>query len=180
MNLPVHIEYADDQVTDKDELAFKYSDQYKNLFDLYLTDSTVEKALSPSKTVTDSMAEFATGKAAMVQKGNCAWSQIKDVQGNTVKEDDITFLPMYGGYPGEDKMGIAIGTEAFMAINAKAPEADQKATIDFVNWLFSDEKGKKHVTACDLLFAQIDHGQSHRHVVVPAPLVRNASLGPVR
>lgn len=35
-------------------------------------------------------------------------------------------------------------------------------------------------TACDLLFAQIDHGQSHRHVVVPAPLVRNASLGPVR
>lgn len=53
---------------------------------------------------------------------------------------------MYGGYPGEDKMGIAIGTEAFMAINAKAPEADQKATIDFVNWLFSDEKGKKHVT----------------------------------
>ncbi|WP_297739782.1 ABC transporter substrate-binding protein [uncultured Tessaracoccus sp.] len=146
MNLPVHFEYADDQVTDKDELAFKYSDQYKNLFDLYLTDSTVEKTLSPSKTVTDSMAEFATGKAAMVQNGNWAWSQIKDVQGTTVKEDDIKFLPMYGGYPGEDKMGIAIGTEAFMAINAKAPEADQKATIDFVNWLFSDEKGKKHVT----------------------------------
>ncbi len=146
MNLPVHFEYADDNVTDKDVITFKYNNEYKNLFDLYLTDSTVEKTLTPSKTVTDSMAEFATGKAAMVQNGNWAWSQIKDVEGNTVQEADIKFLPMYGGFPGEDKMGIAVGTEAFMAVNAKASEADQKATIDFVNWLFSDEKGKQHVT----------------------------------
>ena len=146
MNLPVHFEYADDDVTDKDELAFAYADQYKNVLDLYLQDSTVEPTLTPSKNVSDSMAEFATGKAAMVQNGNWAWSQIQEEQGNTVKEEDIKFLPIYGGFPDEEKMGIAIGTEAFMAINAKAPEADQKATIDFVNWLFSDEEGMKKVT----------------------------------
>ena len=32
-----------------------------------------------------------------------------------------------------------------MAVNAKASEADQKATIDFINWLFSDPQGKKAV-----------------------------------
>lgn len=146
MNLPVHFEYADDGVTDKDDLQFTYAKQFKDVFDLYLNDSTVEPSLTPSKTVTDSMAEFATGKAAMVQNGNWAWSQIKDVEGNTVQEGDIKFLPIYGGFPDEEKMGIAVGTEAFMAINAKASEADQKATIDFVNWLFSDEEGMKYVT----------------------------------
>ena len=39
--------------------------EFKNIFDLYLTDSTVDKKLTPSKTVTDSMAEFAQGKAAV-------------------------------------------------------------------------------------------------------------------
>lgn len=146
MNLPVHFEYLADGVTDKEELAFTYNKEFQNTFDLYLDDSTVERALTPSKTVTDSMAEFATGKAAMVQNGNWAWSQIKDVEGNTVNEDDIKFLPIYGGYPDEEQMGIAIGTEAFMSVNKKASEADQQATIDFVNWLFSSDEGKKIVT----------------------------------
>lgn len=138
-------EYRDANVTDEKEITLKYSENYKNIFDLYLNNSTVAPTLAPSKTVTDSMAEFAMGKAAMVQNGNWAWSQVKDVQGNTVKEENIKFLPIYTGVKGEEKQGLNVGTEAFMAINAKASEADQKATIDFVNWLFLGEAGKKHV-----------------------------------
>ncbi|QOQ38579.1 ABC transporter substrate-binding protein [Trueperella pecoris] len=144
-NIPMYYEYKADNVTDKQAVDFKYNENFKNIFELYLTDSTIEKTLTPSKTVSDSMAEFATGKAAMVQNGNWAWSQISEVAGNVVKEDKIKFLPIYTGMPDDAKQGLAIGTEAFMAINAKASEADQKATIDFVNWLFSSEKGKQFV-----------------------------------
>ncbi|MBM9432844.1 ABC transporter substrate-binding protein [Flaviflexus equikiangi] len=145
-NIPVFYEYRDEGVTDMQEIGFTYSDNYKNIFDLYLTNSTVEPALTPSKTVTDSMQEFATGKAAIVQNGNWAWSQIKDIEGNVVAEEDIKFMPIYTGVEGEESMGINVGTEAFMAVNAKASEADQQATIDFVNWLFSSETGKTYVT----------------------------------
>ncbi|MGV9195797.1 ABC transporter substrate-binding protein [Arcanobacterium canis] len=144
-NVPMFYEYKDAGVADEKTVTFKYADNFKNLFDLYLTDSTVEKSLAPSKTVTDSMSEFALGKAAMVQNGNWAWSQIKDVAGNVVKEENIKFLPMYTGVAGEEKQGLAVGTEAFMAVNKKASDADQKATLDFINWLYADEAGKKHV-----------------------------------
>ena len=33
-----------------------------------------------------------------------------------------------------------------MAVNSQATEADQQATIDFVNWLFTDEEGMNYVT----------------------------------
>lgn len=144
-NIPTYYEYKDDGVTDKDEIEFSHNEEFKNIFDLYLTNSTVDPSLTPSKTVTDSMAEFATGQAAMVQNGNWAWSQIKDVDGNVVAEDKIKFLPIYTGAEGEESQGLAIGTEAFMAINSQADEADQQATIDFVNWLFSSDEGKDYV-----------------------------------
>lgn len=145
-NIPVFYEYDEEGVTDKEEIAFSYNENYKNIFDLYLTNSTVEPSLTPSKTVTDSMQEFATGKAAMVQNGNWAWSQIEGIEGNVVAEEDIKFLPIYTGVEGEESKSINIGTEAFMAINSEASEADQQATIDFVNWLFSSEEGMDYVT----------------------------------
>lgn len=145
-NLPIYYEYKDKDVTDLDKIDFTYADQYKNIFDLYINNSTCAPTLLGSKTVSDSMAEFALGKAAMVQNGNWAWSQIAEVEGNTVKEDDVKFMPIYTGVKGEEKQGISIGTENFFSINNKASEADQKASIAFVEWLFTSETGKKHVT----------------------------------
>ena len=145
-NLPVNYEYKDKNVKDLDKLEFKYSNEYKNIFDLYVNNSTCEPTLLGSKTVTDSMAEFALGKCAMVQNGNWAWSQISEVDGNTVKENEIKFMPIYTGVKGEEKQGICIGTENYFAINNKASEADQQATKDFINWMFTSEKGKDLVT----------------------------------
>ncbi len=142
-NLPVFYEYRDAKVTDMKEVTFKYGENYKNIFDLYLTNSTVDKGLTPSKAVTDSMAEFATGKAAMVQNGNWAWGQVKDVTGNVVTEDNVKMMPIYTGVAGEEKQSIAVGTENFFSINSKAKEADQKASIEFVNWLVTSDAGKK-------------------------------------
>mgnify|MGYP002515728497 CR=1 FL=1 len=145
-NLPVYYEYKDADVSDLDKLEFNYSSNFKNIFDLYVNNSTCEPTLLGSKTVSDSMAEFALGKAAMVQNGNWGWGQIAEVEGNTVKEDDVKFMPIYTGVEGEEKQGLCIGTENFFSINDEASEADQEATIDFVEWLFTSETGKDHVT----------------------------------
>ncbi|MDU4862959.1 MAG: ABC transporter substrate-binding protein [Terrisporobacter othiniensis] len=145
-NLPIYYEYKDKEATDLDKIDFTYADQYKNIFDLYIKNSTCEPTLLGSKTVSDSMAEFALGKAAMVQNGNWGWGQIAEVEGNTVKEDDVKFMPIYTGVKGEEKQGLCIGTENFFSINNKASEADQKASIAFIEWLFTSDTGKKHVT----------------------------------
>lgn len=145
-NLPVYYEYKDKNSTNLDKIDFTYAENFKNIFDLYINNSTCEPALLGSKTVSDSMAEFALGKAAMVQNGNWGWGQIAEVEGNTVKEDDVKFMPIYTGVEGEEKQGLCIGTENFFSINDEASEADQEATIDFVEWLFTSEIGKNHVT----------------------------------
>lgn len=126
-------------------IDFKYADKYKNIFDLYIDNSCSQRGILGSKSVDDSMADFALGNCAMVQNGNWAWSQIKEVQGNVVKENDIKFLPIYTGVDGEENQGICIGTENYLAINKKASDKEQKASIDFINWLFTSEKGKKYV-----------------------------------
>lgn len=153
-NLPLYYEFKDNTAFDNtvlaglaaDEIDFKYGDNYKNIFDLYINNSCTEKGLLGSKTVNDSMAEFALGQCAMVQNGNWAWSQINGVDGNTVQESDIKFLPIYTGVAGEETQGLCIGTENYFAINSKVSEAKQKAAIDFITWLFTSDKGKTYVT----------------------------------
>lgn len=144
-NGPMHYEFEDAGKKDLSEVEFKYNKEFKNLFDLYLDNSVVDRNLAPSKNVSDSMAEFAQGKAAMVQNGNWAWSQISEVSGNKVKEDKIKFLPMYMGLPEESQTGLNVGTENYLAINEKASDVDKQATKDFVDWLFFSDEGKQHV-----------------------------------
>lgn len=127
------------------EIKFTYSDNFKNIFDLYINNSTTEKGLLSGKSVENSMAEFALGKCAMVQNGNWAWEQIAEVKGNVVKRDKIKYLPVYIGVDGEEKQGLCVGTENYLAINKKASEEKQKASIDFLEWLFSSETGKNYV-----------------------------------
>lgn len=145
-NYPVFYEFRDDKVTDTDDLKLTYSKNYQQIFDLYLNNSTVEPSETSAKTVTDSMSEFALGQCAFVQNGQWAWSQISDVDGNTVKSEDVHFMPIYVGVDGEDKTGIALGTENYLAINSQADEDSQKASTDFLNWLFTDAEGAKLLT----------------------------------
>ncbi len=128
------------------EIAFKYKTAFRNLFDLYINNSVTKPTLLGSKSVADSMAEFAQGKAAMLQNGNWAWSQISGVSGNTVKSEDIKMLPLYAGIDGEEKQGLCIGTENYLAINKNVSKEKQQASLDFLYWLFSSDTGKKYVT----------------------------------
>lgn len=144
-NLPVYYELKDKGISDTDALEFTHSENMKNIFDLYINNSTCAPGLLGSKAVTDSMAEFALGQCAMVQNGNWAWGQIAEVEGNTVTEDNIKFLPIYTGEDGEENQGLCTGTENFWCVNSQASEADQKATIDFINWMVTSDKGKDYM-----------------------------------
>ena len=154
MNIPLYYEFSENTAYSDPTLAglnsaeinFKYAENYKNIFDLYVNNSVTEKGLLGSKSVADSMAEFALGQVCFIQNGNWAWSQINEVKGNTVKAEDIKFLPIYTGIKGEEKQGLCIGTENYLAINSKASSESQKASIDFLVWLFTSETGKKYVT----------------------------------
>ncbi len=152
LNMPIYYEMkekSDDSAVvtayNAKTIDFKYSDNFKNIFDLYVNNSTTEKGLLSGKSVENSMAEFALGKAAMVQNGNWAWEQISTVSGNTVKADDIKYLPLYIGVDGEEKQGLCIGTENYFAINKNVSEEKQKASIEFLEWLFSSDTGKDYV-----------------------------------
>ncbi len=149
-NIPVTHEFTDKKVDLTSDatntIEFRYSNEFKNIFDLYINNSVTDKKLLGTKTVSDSMAEFALEQCAMVQNGNWAWSQIAGVTGNKVKAENIKYLPIYTGVEGEENQGLAIGTENFYAINAKASEQEQKAAADFIYWMYSSDKGKKAVT----------------------------------
>lgn len=73
-NLPITQEFIDRNVNlssdDVKSIDFRYSDQYKQIFDLYINNSIVTPKRLGTVAVTDSMAEFALGQCAMVQNGN--------------------------------------------------------------------------------------------------------------
>ena len=144
-NLPIYYEYQAKKVSDLAEVEFTYGENFKNIFDLYINNSCTKPSLLGSKTVTDSMAEFALGQVAMVQNGNWAWGQISEVEGNTVTEDNIKFMPIYAGVTGEETQGLCTGTENFWCVNSQASEADQAATEAFMEWLVSSDAGKDYM-----------------------------------
>ncbi len=149
-NVPVYYELLEKKLDisrdDLSDISFTKQAAFKNLFDLYINNSTTDPKLLGSKQVADSMAEFALGQCAMVQNGNWAWSQINGVSGNVVKAENIKFLPLYTGIKGEEKQGLCIGTENYFAINSQASAEKQKMAEDFLSWLYTSETGKDFVT----------------------------------
>lgn len=149
-NLPIYYEFKKNKTDltsdETKKISFEYAENFKNIFDLYLNNSVTDRKTVGTKTVTDSMAEFALEKCAMVQNGNWAWGQIADVSGNKVLAENVKYLPIYTGIAGEESQGLCIGTENFYAINSKASEQEQKAAADFIYWLYSSKTGKDYVT----------------------------------
>jgi len=149
LNIPIYYEFTNNNIdltsNQTDTITFEYNKNFKNIFDLYLNNSVIPPKQVGIKTVDNSMSEFALGECAMVQNGNWAWSQIEGVKGNVVKSDNIKYLPIYTGMKDDPQQGLCIGTENFYAVNKKASAEDQKATVDFVYWLYSSEKGKDYV-----------------------------------
>ena len=139
-NLPLYYEFKEDNIT-KQPATIKgtYLPEYKQIFDLYLKDSTTDPKQLSSKTGDDATSEFALGQAVFYQNGTWAWS---DLQKAGMKADQVGMMPIYIGGPDEENEGLATGSENYWCVNSKASEADQKATEAFLKWVITSKTGK--------------------------------------
>ena len=138
-NMPLYYEEQADNWTEcPAEIKGTYLDLYKNIWDLYITDSAVE----PSTLATggyDAEAEFKNGEAVFYQNGT--WEY--DAVSQSWADEDLAMIPIYCGAEGEENAGLCSGTENCWAVNKNSSEADINATLDFMTWLVTSEKGTK-------------------------------------
>lgn len=138
-NLPIYYEYKADGITSTPAIKGTYLDNYKQIFDLYITDSTCEPTVLSSKTGEDAASEFALGEAVFYQNGTWAYNDIKD---NEVADEDLGMLPIYIGVEGEENQGLCTGSENYWCVNSQASEADIQATLDFMSWVITSDEGR--------------------------------------
>ncbi len=139
-NMPLYYEFRDDGVTEKPAtIKGSYLDAYKNIWDLYITDASTDPAQLATATGDMAEAEFGEGKAAFYQNGTWEYANLTGTFG--MKDEDLAMIPIYCGVDGEEKAGLACGTENCWAVNSQASEADIKATLDFLTWVVTSDEG---------------------------------------
>ena len=138
-NLPIYFEYEAENETSTDAIKGTYLDNYKNIFDLYINNSTCDPKELASKTGNDSEAEFINGEAVFFQNGS--WEYGNVVGDKKLSADDVTMIPIYIGVGDEANQGLCTGTENYWCVNSAADEKDIQATLDFMNWCVSSDKG---------------------------------------
>lgn len=140
-NLPIYFEYQDEGITSTDAFKGTYLDNYKNIFDLYINNSTCAPTELAGKTADDSRNEFLAGEAVFYQNGS--WEYVNLTQDGTFTDDDLAMIPIYFGVGDEANQGLCTGTENYWCVNSEAPEEDIQATLDFINWCVTSEEGTK-------------------------------------
>ena len=135
-NLPIYYEYKADGIGSTDAIKGTYLDNYKQIWDLYITDSTCDPKLLASKTGNDAVAEFVGKKAVFYQNGTWAYNDVKDLG-----DDNLGMLPIYIGVEGEENQGLCTGSENFWCVNNTSSEEDIQATLDFLYWCVTSEAG---------------------------------------
>lgn len=141
-NLPIYYEYEKDGISSTEAIKGTYLDNYKQIFDLYITDSTVEPTMLSSMTGDDAAAEFGIGEAVFYQNGTWAYT---DITGNIVEDEDMGMLPVYIGAEGEENQGLCTGSENYWCVNKNASQEDIQATLDFLNWIVTSDEGRTFV-----------------------------------
>ena len=138
-NLEYFYESLDDADAWKEcpaELKGTYMENFKNLYDLCINNSLTD----PKELATgghDAQNQFKSKKAAFYVNGSWEYSAVSE----TIP--GATMIPYYCGVEGEEKAGLNCGTENCWAINAKASEADQKATMDFTVWCVTNAEASR-------------------------------------
>ena len=135
-NLPIYFEYQADGIGTTEAIKGTYLDNYKQIWDLYITDSTCDPTLLASKTGNDAVAEFVGKKAVFYQNGTWAYNDVKDLG-----DDNLGMLPIYIGVDGEENQGLCTGSENFWCVNNASSDADIQATLDFLYWCVTSEAG---------------------------------------
>ena len=140
-NMPIYYEYKADGIGSTGAIKGTYLDNYKAIWDLYITDATCEPALLASKTGNDAVAEFVGEKAVFYQNGTWAWNDVKGLGA-----ENLTMLPIYIGVEGEENQGLCTGTENVWCVNGLADQEDIDATLAFLEWVITSDEGRKSMS----------------------------------
>ncbi len=138
-NLPIYFEYQTDGIGSTEAIKGTYLDNYRAIWDLYINNSTCAPAELSAKTGDDSRNEFLAGKAVFFQNGS--WEYNNLVGEDKFSDEDLAMIPIYIGVGDEANQGLCTGTENYWCVNKEAPEENIKATLDFMNWCVTSEKG---------------------------------------
>ncbi|MDY3225935.1 MAG: ABC transporter substrate-binding protein [Candidatus Faecousia sp.] len=135
-NMPLFYEFRDDGVTEQPAtIKGSYMDAFRNIWDLYITDTATDAKTLSTATLDESKAQFTQGQAVFYQNGTWEYAGLIEAG---MTDDELAMIPIYCGVDGEEKAALCSGTENCWAVNAKVSEADQKATLDFLKWLVTD------------------------------------------
>ena len=140
-NLPIYFEYQTDGISSTDAIKGTYLDNYRDIWDLYINNSTCDPAELSAKTGDDSRNEFLAGDAVFFQNGSWEYGNLTGEDGYT--DDDLAMITIYIGAGDEANQGLCTGTENYWCVNNQADEADIQATLDFINWCVTSELGTK-------------------------------------
>ena len=139
-NLPIYFEYQADGISSTDAIKGTYLDNYKNIFDLYINNSTCDPAELAGKTGDDSRNEFLNNEAVFFQNGSWEYNNLVG-EDKPFTDDDLTMLPIYIGVGDEANQGLCTGTENYWCVNKEANAEDIQATLDFMYWCVTSEDG---------------------------------------
>ena len=132
-NMPIYYEYKQDGIDSTDAIKGTYLPQFKQIFDLYLNNSTCLPTEISSKTADDATAEFMTDKAVFYQNGSWGYAKVAEKG-----DDNLAVIPLYIGADGEENQGLATGSENFWVVNSNSSPKDIDATLKFMYWLVTD------------------------------------------
>ena len=133
-NLPIYFEYQADGIGTTKAIKGTYLDNYRNIWDLYINNSTCDPAELSAKPGDDSRNEFLNSQAVFYQNGSWEYGNLK----GTFSDDEMVMLPIYIGVGDESKQGLCTGTENYWCVNKDASEADIAATLAFMNWCVTE------------------------------------------
>ena len=139
-NLPIYFEYQADGISSTDAIKGTYLDNYKNIFNLYINNSTCDPAELAGKTGDDSRNEFLNKEAVFFQNGSWEYNNLVG-EDKPFTDDDLTMLPIYIGVGDEANQGLCTGTENYWCVNKEASAEDIQATLDFMYWCVTSEEG---------------------------------------
>ncbi|WP_243108604.1 ABC transporter substrate-binding protein [Clostridium rectalis] len=126
------------------KLLFKYEDGYKKLIDLqsnHSSNGNFREKLNAVDYATQVEQGLAIERVAIIQQGNWVYGQVKGVDEEVAEKLDIIPIPVQGGK--EDC--IPVGVPMYWVINKDQPDQAKKAAKDFLNWLYTSDRGKDYV-----------------------------------
>ncbi len=139
-NLPIYFEYQEDGIGSTDAIKGTYLDNYRNMWDLYINNSTCDAKDLSAKTGDDSLNEFKAEEAVFYQNGSWAYGDLVG-DDKPFTDDDLVMIPIYIGVGDEANQGLCTGTENYWCVNGAADQADIDATLAFMNWCVTSEEG---------------------------------------